>query len=1168
MADGIDSGTKTRRAGKWLLWFGASLLMLIAFIAVAVFFLPQVVSTEWFRNRLEQQASQSLHRPVEVDSLTWTWSRGIILEGVRIPDDPELSQKPLFELEYAHLFVDLKNLLRRRILFDVDVDGLAARLIKGPDGRTNLERLLAPFEPSEEEEPEPSVGDWRTLTFEAPKEMEGRVRLNNLSLLYEDRVRGSTLKADEGSLQLDIPSMDQPIELKTSLNLEVDGKPLQGVTMSARIENFTDTHGRIALTLARTHMELNVPGGRVLVDGSLEETSLDTRIHLDLAQLLKSVEPFLPVGLPTCTGSVDLSVTAKAPDPETFLFDTKVAAIGLEISGGPLKAGRMGPADLKVFQDGAFHRKKDLLEVKSGELQLQKNCRLAWRGNLEGLSQAKPIADIHLGPVSLDLGQLLTLVQPLLPASLALPKGRNGEMINAELLMDALRLTGPVPEGPNQVEIEGVSLTVPGLVLDLPGGAASLDKVVFLILRGEAGIEAGLPSRFRLSANCGVERFELSGSQPMSFEKLELTPVEISGEDLAPSENTLFGLLGSISVSETLILKGLEVPKKIRIAELRQGLGLQCRLEADRSITIDVKELGVAAPSIELQALPQGNVTTSLDLKGAADTIRLTGLNPVRLDAGRFEARLQLGKFIDAGVKVGARNTGFERLDAEGHTTLRPAELMPLLPPDLGVKGKVDGELTLNWRFSGRLPSTQEVEDVKASWSSKDRPAKRIPFVDQIQLVTSLNHISVDIPGENETVLKIGRIGSKKPFQLTMEEGLLRNRISGELEMEQIESLPVLGDLAQPLKLNLTLFGSFEDFKRISLDETVAVVTLKGAIDAGAQLQVTPDKELQARVWFNSPKLDARVGDLLQVSNFQSHINIEKQYHLTMDGKAASSPTNEKSFLSVQVLEPRPLISQSGNMDDQMARRLADDLQGRFGRQRSLAFDAARLHAGGLNIDLTNEQMEFRLVKGLPVVDYFRMDLLGGSILGSFSVDRAETDFMIRADLAFSGINAKKLMPDTIGGVPDEEAEISGQVSLRAPLLQDVNRFLEDLNLDLDFTRIGSRALERFLFALDPYENNESIVSQRKLLRIGTPRWIKLGIREGNLSLSGEVEAGGARIDLPGIDRVNIANLPKLQGIEKSLSGLGMVISLMRAAGATAITVDSDGRLKFENDRS
>ena len=140
----------------------------------------------------------------------------------------------MFELGYAHLFVDVGSLLRRKILFDIDLDGLSAHLIRSSDGRTNLERLLAQFQPSEKKAPELPGEDWRTLTFEAPREVKGHVRLKNLSFLYEDRLRGSTLKADEGSLQLDIPSMDQPIELKASLNLEMDGKPLQGIHVSAR----------------------------------------------------------------------------------------------------------------------------------------------------------------------------------------------------------------------------------------------------------------------------------------------------------------------------------------------------------------------------------------------------------------------------------------------------------------------------------------------------------------------------------------------------------------------------------------------------------------------------------------------------------------------------------------------------------------------------------------------------------------------------------------------------------------------------------------------------------------------------------------------------------------------------------------------------------------------
>ena len=262
----------------------------------------------------------------------------------------------------------------------------------------------------------------------------------------------------------------------------------------------------------------------------------------------------------------------------------------------PLKTGPVGPAELKLFQEGTFHLKKDLLEIKSGELHLQQNSRLAWRGSLDGVIRAKVSAAIQLGPVFLDLQELMRLVRPLLPPDFSLPKGRKGETITAELRMDELRLTGPLPEGPNHVEIKGISLTVPDVVLDLPGGPASVEKVALRVLKGDVGIEGGLPSRVRLTVYCGMERFQMSGTQAVTLEKLELAPIDVYIGDFRPSENGLIGFTGNLLLSEMVVLHGLDLPKMARVPELRQALNLVCRLEADRSVSLDVKELALAVP--------------------------------------------------------------------------------------------------------------------------------------------------------------------------------------------------------------------------------------------------------------------------------------------------------------------------------------------------------------------------------------------------------------------------------------------------------------------------------------------------------------------------------------------------------------------------------------------
>ncbi|HKI49800.1 MAG TPA: hypothetical protein VKA69_10770, partial [Desulfobacteria bacterium] len=123
-------------------------------------------------------------------------------------------------------------------------------------------------------------------------------------------------------------------------------------------------------------------------------------------------------------------------------------------------------------------------------------------------------------------------------------------------------------------------------------------------------------------------------------------------------------------------------------------------------------------------------------------------------------------------------------------------------------------------------------------------------------------------------------------------------------------------------------------------------------------------------------------------------------------------------------------------------------------------------------------------------------------------------------------------------------------------------------NLDAVFrlTHIGARTLERLLYAMDPHENNESIVGQRALLRRGTPRWIEVTVRNGSLSLTGEVSVGGTRINLPAIKRLNMASLPIQKQLQTLVGRLVPLLKGLKILSAKTLLVDQDGAIHFTED--
>jgi hypothetical protein len=122
--------------------------------------------------------------------------------------------------------------------------------------------------------------------------------------------------------------------------------------------------------------------------------------------------------------------------------------------------------------------------------------------------------------------------------------------------------------------------------------------------------------------------------------------------------------------------------------------------------------------------------------------------------------------------------------------------------------------------------------------------------------------------------------------------------------------------------------------------------------------------------------------------------------------------------------------------------------------------------------------------------------------------------------------------------------------------------------MDLNLSRIGTRSLERFLYALDPSESNEAIVSQRQLLRLGSPRWINVSVKDGSLSMEGEVDAQGVPVAIPNLRRMHIANVAGLDNYAEYLAGLDPLIAVLKVCAASGIKISKDGKhLKFQTSK-
>ncbi len=239
------------------------------------------------------------------------------------------------------------------------------------------------------------------------------------------------------------------------------------------------------------------------------------------------------------------------------------------------------------------------------------------------------------------------------------------------------------------------------------------------------------------------------------------------------------------------------------------------------------------------------------------------------------------------------------------------------------------------------------------------------------------------------------------------------------------------------------------------------------------------------------------------------------------------------------------------------------DIRAKGGDRRTFSAESVHIGLKPLPIDITHTALDFSLEEGLPSVDFFQTDIMGGTVRGSLSIKRRNGVFFADLRSAFSGLNAQRLIPGPPSDIRNEEAEVSGMLWVGLPLSTSIDRLLQDMEFELEITRIGTRALERMLYALDPYENNESIVRQRKVLRMGSVRWVRAGLKDGMLSTSGQVEVKGVKLDLPRLERLNVGSLPGLGGFEERLAVIGPAIKMLNILSANTIVIEKDGKIKL-----
>ena len=148
------------------------------------------------------------------------------------------SDKPFMKLDRAKLFVDLLSLIRKDLIVDqIEVDGLAAGVVRGKDGKFNFDDLI-----SKDEKPDDKV----------KFDVDG-IKLTGAAVSYRDDASGQTMKLEQVNLstgriadkipgRIDLsakiegakPAINVQVNLAGGLLFDIDNKQVAFTTLEAK----------------------------------------------------------------------------------------------------------------------------------------------------------------------------------------------------------------------------------------------------------------------------------------------------------------------------------------------------------------------------------------------------------------------------------------------------------------------------------------------------------------------------------------------------------------------------------------------------------------------------------------------------------------------------------------------------------------------------------------------------------------------------------------------------------------------------------------------------------------------------------------------------------------------------------------------------------------------
>ena len=424
------------------------------------------------------------------------------------------SDKQFLKLDRAKLFVDLFPLLRKEVIVDkIEVDGLAAAIVRGKDGKFNFDDLL-----SKDEEPRQPV----------KFDVEG-VKLAGASIAYRDEATGQAANLSQVTLSTGRIADKQP------------GK----IDLTARVEG----------TQPSINAQINIEGG-ILFD------------------LEKKLYAFSALEAKATGGLRQTAAKGRGGLPAQTGFD--LAGIDAKLSAGELKvdANTLAIDAQKLVLDVKGQFDREPFEIKLSSPRLAANARTQAVSAEKIALEAKGRHGTESGSVKLDAAKFEMDGASHRIAVEGLVANGSGAMPG--LLLNDFKARAPkllVNPGAGQIALDGVTLSAAGkrgedsfdVKIDAPKLAVNKDSASGEAITGSiklAGREA-LDARFRLGEVKGSGKALSIGKIALDIAHAKFGDTSITGSvNTALSANLEARQFDLPRISAELVVANPQMPMK------------------------------------------------------------------------------------------------------------------------------------------------------------------------------------------------------------------------------------------------------------------------------------------------------------------------------------------------------------------------------------------------------------------------------------------------------------------------------------------------------------------------------------------------------------------------------------------------------------------------------